>query len=98
MIGRVLRQLRHKSFKKKKSLARLPPDNNSLKFHIKRANYLAYIQLQYSMRDHPTPIGNGWHLVNGKFYAERYSNDVHIPREILYEAKESGSESDSTHM
>ena len=89
---------KYKSFKKKKSLSRLPPDNDSLKFHIKRANYLAFIQLQYSLKDHPTPIGNGWHLVNGKCYAERYSNDVHVPREILHGAEESGSESDSTNM
>ena len=32
-----------KYFKKKKSLARLPPDNDSLSQHITRANYLAYI-------------------------------------------------------
>ena len=35
-----------KSFKKKTSLARLPPDEDSLFYQIKRGNYLSFIQLK----------------------------------------------------
>ena len=47
---------------KKKSLIRLPPDDDSLRQHIKRANFLAYIQ-RHPVRRHPSPIGHGWELV-----------------------------------
>ena len=52
--------------RKKKSLLRLPPDDDdSLKQHIMRANFLAYIQRHKELRRHPSPIGHGWELVNG---------------------------------
>ena len=39
------------------------PDNDSLEQHIKRANFLAYIQHHHpDLRRHP---GHGWELVNG---------------------------------
>ena len=50
---------------KKKSLMRLLPDDGSLEQHIKRANFLAYIQHHPDLRRHPSPIGHGWELVNG---------------------------------
>ena len=50
---------------KKKSLMRLLPDDDSLEQHIKRANFLAYIQRHPDLRRHPSPIGHGWELVNG---------------------------------
>ena len=40
---------------KKKSLIRLPPDDDSLRQHIKRANFLAYIQRHPDLRRHPFP-------------------------------------------
>ena len=49
----------------KKSLMRLPPDDDSLKQHIKCANFLAYIQRHPHLRRHHSPIGHGWELVNG---------------------------------
>ena len=51
---------------KEKSLMRLLPDDDSLEQHIKRANFLAYIQHHHpDLRRHPSPIGHGWELVNG---------------------------------
>ena len=50
---------------KKKSLIRLLPDDDSLEQHIKRANFLAYIQHHPDIRRHPSPIGHGWEMVNG---------------------------------
>ena len=50
---------------KNKSLMRLPPDSDSLKQHILRANYLAYIQRHPELRTHPSPVGHGWELING---------------------------------
>ena len=50
---------------KKKSFMRLPPDDDSLKQHIMRADFLAYIQRHPELKQHPSPIGHGWELVNG---------------------------------
>ena len=50
---------------KKKPLMRLLPDDDSLEQHIKRANFLAYIQCHPDLRRYPSPIGHGWELVNG---------------------------------
>ena len=50
---------------KKKSTLRLVPDLDSLRPHLERANYLAYVQKHYQLQSHPSPIGHGWHLVNG---------------------------------
>ena len=49
---------------KKKSLMCLFPDDDSLEKHIKRANFLAYIQRYPDLRRHSSPIGHGWELVN----------------------------------
>ena len=42
-----------------------PYDDDSITHHIKRANYLAYIQRHPDIKRHPSPIGHGWELVNG---------------------------------
>ena len=44
---------------KRKSLTRMIPDMDSLIHHIKRANYIAYIQRNFSFKDHPSPMDNG---------------------------------------
>ena len=41
------------------------PDMDSLIHHIKRANYIAYIQKNFSFKDHPSPLDKGWHMENG---------------------------------
>lgn len=50
---------------KKKNFIRLAPDEDSLHHHLERANYLTYIQKHFNIHDHPSPINNGWHLVDG---------------------------------
>ena len=50
----------------KKNTVRLPSDNDSLKHHIKRTNCFTYCQKHYNMQDHPSPIDNGWEIINGK--------------------------------
>jgi len=52
---------------KKKSTIRLEvvPDSDSLRPHLGRTNYLAYLLKHYQLQSHPSPIGHGWHLVNG---------------------------------
>ena len=58
---------------KKKSFCRLPPDEDSMRYHIKRANYLAYLLRNPSLRDHPSPIDKGWELINRICRPVRYS-------------------------
>ena len=58
---------------KKKSLIRLPPDDDSLRQHIKRANFLACIQRHPDLIRHPSPIGHGWELVNGRCRPVRHT-------------------------
>ncbi|KAJ8356940.1 hypothetical protein SKAU_G00197340 [Synaphobranchus kaupii] len=52
--------------KLKKSTIRLPPDDDSLDLNVERTNYITYCQLHYNLLEHPSPIGHGWELVNGK--------------------------------
>ena len=49
----------------KKSTIRLLPVSDSLRQHLDRANYLAYLLKHYQLKSHLSPIGHGWHLVNG---------------------------------
>lgn len=58
---------------KKKCMIRLPPDDDSLNLHIERTNFIAYCQLHYNMLEHPSPIGHGWQLVNGKCRPVRHT-------------------------
>ena len=43
----------------------LVPDNDSFQHHLQRANYLAFVQMHYGLMEHPSPLGNGWHLQDG---------------------------------
>ena len=58
---------------KKKCLIRLPPDEDSLDCHVERTNYISYCQLRYNLEEHPSPIGHGWVLVNGKCRPVRHT-------------------------
>ena len=51
---------------KKKSLSRLPPDEDTLRQHFDRTNYLSYCQKHFYLEHHPSPIHRGWGNVNGK--------------------------------
>ena len=59
---------------KNRSILRLPPEDDSLELHLVRANCLTYIQKNYWLTVHPSPIGNGWKSVNRKCRAHRYRN------------------------
>ena len=47
---------------KKKSFIHLPPDTDSLLQHCRRANFLAYLILHTSLKNHPSPLEHGWEL------------------------------------
>ena len=51
--------------KKAKNFSSLPPDEDSLRQHIKWANYLAYLIRHPSIKAHPSPVGHGWAIING---------------------------------
>ena len=57
-----------------KSASRLPPDNDSVELHCMRANYLSYTQKNYYRTSHPSAIGNGWLVVDGKCRTFRFRN------------------------
>ena len=79
---------------KKKCTLRLPPDQDSLNQHCERANYLAYIQLNYDLAGHPSPVGHGWELANGKCKPVRYTCDA-LPTELPHMHNLVGSDSHS---
>ena len=85
---------------KKKSLMRLPPDDDCLKQHITRANFLAYIQRHPELRDHPSPVGYGWTLVNGRCRPVRLTQqalppELYTPSTLQAGDGSSGDESES---
>ena len=51
---------------KKKSLAHLPPDKDTLHHHFDRVNYLSFLLRHYELNRHPSPIGRGCEYNNGK--------------------------------
>ena len=61
------------SNQRNKSFCRLPPDEDTLTQHFKRANYLAYLLKHPSLREHPSPIGKGWEFINNKIRPVRYT-------------------------
>lgn len=89
---------------KKKSTMRLMPDSDSLYQHLLRANYLAYLLKHFQLQSHPSPIGHGWHLVNGLCLPVR-STEPPLPLSMSKTPKENtesnsdessdGAESDS---
>ena len=87
---------------KNKSLMRLPPNDDCLKQHITRANFLAYIQRhpELSNRDHPSPVGYGWTLVNGRCRPVRHIQqalppELHTPSTLQAGDGSPGDESES---
>ena len=42
------------------------PDKDTLNHICLRANYLAYCQKNFHLSRHPSPIGNGWGIIDGK--------------------------------
>ena len=79
---------------KKKRTARLPPDEDSLNQHLERTNFISYCQLNYHLMEHPSPIGHGWDIINGKCRPVRHSCPALPPNfDQLYHQNEYDSES-----
>ena len=55
-----------------KSTTRLPSDSDSFQLHLKRINYLSFIQKHPIFQFHPSPLGHGWQLVDGLCLPVRY--------------------------
>ena len=66
---------------------RLPPDKDSLNAHLDRVNNLAFCQKNYMLRIHPSPIGHGWHMIDGKCRPVQYSSEP-LPADIPVCAKD----------
>ncbi len=67
---------------KKKTFLRLPPDADSLYQHCLRANYLSYLARHPTLRTHPSPIGHGWELIDGRCRPVRHTRPalpIHLP-------------------
>ena len=61
---------------KKKSMARLPPDDDTLNHHCDRTNYLSYCWQHYELQQHPSPIGHGYQHINGRCRPLRYKQSA----------------------
>ncbi|KAL8588950.1 hypothetical protein ACOMHN_012988 [Nucella lapillus] len=66
---------------KNKSFIRLPPDSDSLRQHCLCTNFLAYLMLHPSLKHHPSPLGHGWELVDGRCRPVRYTKPA-LPRHL----------------
>ena len=67
--------------KKNKSFCTLPPDEDSLRNHIERCNYLAYIIMNPCLKNHPSPLGKGWELDKGVCKPQKYEN-LPLPKDL----------------
>ena len=79
---------------KKKSTQRLVPDEDTLEHICIRANYLSYCQKQYQLKSHPSPIGNGWEIINGKCRPVRHSIPA-LPENLCQQDFSSDTQSSS---
>ncbi len=79
---------------KKKSMIRLPPDDDSLNLHVERTNYITYCQLHYNLLEHPSPIGHGWEILNGKCRPVRHTMPA-LPQQLVPRDDESSDEGSS---
>ena len=66
---------------KKKHFIQLPPDEDSLRQHCLRVNYLVR---HHSLKNHPSPLGHGWELENGRCRPVRHTRpslpiNIHAP-------------------
>ena len=68
---------------KRKSTLRIPPDIDSHTLKVTRANYQAYIMLNYMKSDAPpSPLQHGWKLQDGICSPLRYSKPA-LPERLL---------------
>ena len=60
---------------KRKSTQRLPPDEDSLRWHILRSNYIIYIITNYISSDiTSSPSEHGWKFVDSECFPIRYEH------------------------
>ena len=59
-----------------KSMVRSPPDEDSLDQHCKRVNYLSFCQKNFDLIEHPSPIGHGWDMVDGRCRPGRFTESA----------------------
>ena len=77
---------------------RLMPGNDTLEHICMQTNYLAYCQKNFNMTHHPSPIGNGWAMVNGRCHPIRNSIPAlpdNISSGLISSTDESSEESGS---
>ena len=80
---------------RKKSTARLPPDEDSLNLHLERTNFISYCQLHFDLVEHPSPIGHGWEVINGKCKPVRHSRPA-LPQTLKQSDCTDNESSDSS--
>ena len=72
-----------------------PPDDDTLKHHLERTNYITYCQVHYSSEKHPSPIGHGWAIVNGKCRPVRHTLPL-LADQLKRHCEDDGSDDDSS--
>ena len=89
---------------KKKSMARLPPDEDTLNHHCDRTNYISFCLKHFQLDRHP-PIGHGWAFLNGRCRPIRHTKSAMLefvreydPRPLFSEDSDSeyGESSDDS--
>ena len=82
---------------KKKATQRMPPDCDSHQMKVRRANYQAYIFLNFRSPDAPpSPLHHGWHMKDGNCIPLRYTKPA-LPTRLtnLIPADDQSPQSDS---
>ena len=60
---------------KRKSTQRIPPDDDSIKFHALQCNYITNVSMNSYMQHHspPPPNNYGWTKVDGQYHPVRHT-------------------------
>ena len=80
---------------KKKSMARLPPDDDTLNHHCERTNYLTYCLKHFELQTHPSPLGHGYESINGRCRPVRYRRSA-LPENVAMTTSNTSVESDES--
>ena len=76
-----------------KSITRMIPDSESLLHQFKRVNYMVYIQKNFHLKEHPSPLLHGWNIENGLCLPTRSALPA-LPRVMPYQMELSDDHSD----
>ena len=72
---------------KKKSTRRLPPDEDTMRLHILRCNYVIFMNLDYMNQNAPgSPISHGWIMRDEVCLPIRYQNPALPPSMVVLPA------------